>query len=272
MDANEAERQIAELKKQLEAAKTATPPAAGFMGALSPVLSVASLVPRWLVVAAGVVVVAWAGFEIYINAQTKVLQLDQTNAQTKKTVAEAKYAEELAEGQKAQAESAKEQAASAHAQSCTAQMSLLFGGAVYQFYLNDLPDTQAGRKLITECGDYLNDGQREQFTRKDAADAEEKRRAAKIAPVPTDEERQKVQDDLMLKAFGFKRTGSQVEDEKLICTAMIALALMRATDLDGDEVLKEVRTPGSKLVEMYKVPIGSHDDRALKCVMAMTAH
>jgi hypothetical protein len=66
MDKDEAERQIADLKRQLEAAQTA--PAGGFMGALSLVGSVVGLVPRPLLVAAGIVVVAWAGLEMYQNA------------------------------------------------------------------------------------------------------------------------------------------------------------------------------------------------------------
>ncbi len=70
-DTNELEALKARLKK-LEAAQSQAAPAAGWGGLFSLIGSVVALVPRWLVVAAGVVFVAWLGFDLYMNAQQKI--------------------------------------------------------------------------------------------------------------------------------------------------------------------------------------------------------
>lgn len=62
--------------KELEAAPAPAPGLGGFSG----VAALAGLVPRWLVIAGGAVFLAWAGFEIYINAQLTVVQLNVNKA------------------------------------------------------------------------------------------------------------------------------------------------------------------------------------------------
>ncbi len=72
-DANELDALKARLN-ELEAAQSQAAPAGGFMGAVSLIGHVVSLVPRWLLVAAGVVFVAWLGLDLYLNARVKMAQ------------------------------------------------------------------------------------------------------------------------------------------------------------------------------------------------------
>ena len=69
------------LKARVKELEAAPAPGAGF-GGVSGVAALASLVPRWLVVAGGVVFLAWAGLEIYINAQMQLLLLEKQRVDT----------------------------------------------------------------------------------------------------------------------------------------------------------------------------------------------
>ena len=82
MEANDAERQIAELKKQLEAAQ-APASIAGWGGLFSLVGSVVALVPRWLVVAAGVIFIGWLGFDLYVNVRVKMAEVERIEAESR---------------------------------------------------------------------------------------------------------------------------------------------------------------------------------------------
>jgi len=83
-ETGDAERQIAELKKQLEAAQgQASSPVTGWGGLFSLVGSVVALVPRWLVVAAGVIFIAWLGFDLYANVRVKMAEVERIEAQSR---------------------------------------------------------------------------------------------------------------------------------------------------------------------------------------------
>jgi hypothetical protein len=75
---SELELQNAELRQQLEAAKTAQ--TSGWAGLFSLVGSVINLVPRWLVVAAGIVFIGWLGTEVYFNAQILIANKNKATA------------------------------------------------------------------------------------------------------------------------------------------------------------------------------------------------
>jgi hypothetical protein len=57
-------------------------PVSGLAAVLAIVQAVVAVVPRWLVVAAGVVFVAWLGFDLYLNAQMKLLDLEAKRGET----------------------------------------------------------------------------------------------------------------------------------------------------------------------------------------------
>jgi hypothetical protein len=59
------------------------PQASGLGAVLSIVQAVVALVPRWLVVGAGVIFLAWLGFDLYINTQLKLLDLQAKQAETR---------------------------------------------------------------------------------------------------------------------------------------------------------------------------------------------
>jgi hypothetical protein len=80
-DTSELEALKARLK-ELETAQ-APAPAAGWGGLFSLVGSVVALVPRWLVVAAGVVFVAWLGFDLYANVQMKMAEVERVQAESR---------------------------------------------------------------------------------------------------------------------------------------------------------------------------------------------
>ena len=80
-DTAEIERLKARVR-ELEAAQAQPAPAAGFMGALSLVGHVVGLVPRPLLVAAGLVFVAWLGFEVYLNARKKMAETEGVETET----------------------------------------------------------------------------------------------------------------------------------------------------------------------------------------------
>jgi hypothetical protein len=54
------------------------PPLSGLAGILS-------IVPRWLIIAASIVLLAWTSFEIYINARINIAQVRQVEAQSCET-------------------------------------------------------------------------------------------------------------------------------------------------------------------------------------------
>ena len=76
-----APNELEALKARVKELEGAPSPSAGWSGLFSLVGSVVAIVPRWLVVAAGVVFVAWLGLEIYINAQSLLadLQIKRSN-------------------------------------------------------------------------------------------------------------------------------------------------------------------------------------------------
>jgi hypothetical protein len=57
-------------------------PVSGLAAVLAIVQAVVAVVPRWLVVAAGVVFVSWLGFDLYLNAQMKLTELEKTQGVT----------------------------------------------------------------------------------------------------------------------------------------------------------------------------------------------
>lgn len=76
------------LKARVKELEAAPGPGAGWGGLISLIGSVVAIVPRWLVVAAGVVFVAWLGFELYLNAWQKLAQTEQVDAEAKRAVME----------------------------------------------------------------------------------------------------------------------------------------------------------------------------------------
>jgi hypothetical protein len=56
-------------------------PVSGLAAVLAIVQAVVAVVPRWLVVAAGVVFVSWLGFELSQKAQQATLQTETMRAQ-----------------------------------------------------------------------------------------------------------------------------------------------------------------------------------------------
>lgn len=78
---NELERQIADLKKQLEATKSAQA-APGFHGSFSMIGELWGMIPRPLKLAVAAVFVAWLGLEVYITAQSQMLDLEVKSTRT----------------------------------------------------------------------------------------------------------------------------------------------------------------------------------------------
>ena len=64
-------------------------PAPSSLGALlSLVQTVIAIVPRWLVVAAGVIFLTWLGYDLYISSQLKLFDLQAKQAETRAKTAE----------------------------------------------------------------------------------------------------------------------------------------------------------------------------------------
>jgi hypothetical protein len=62
-------------------------PVSGLAAVLAIVQAVVAVVPRWLVVAAGVVFVAWLGFDLYLNARQKLAQTEAVEVETQVKIA-----------------------------------------------------------------------------------------------------------------------------------------------------------------------------------------
>jgi hypothetical protein len=52
-------------------------PVSGLAAVLAIVQAVVAVVPRWLVIAAGVVCLSWLGFELYLNARVKLAEVEK---------------------------------------------------------------------------------------------------------------------------------------------------------------------------------------------------
>ena len=74
----EREAALAARIKELEAAQA--PPAKGSGGPISLAAAIVSIVPRWLVAAAGVLLLAWLSFDLYMSARLKMAQTQATEA------------------------------------------------------------------------------------------------------------------------------------------------------------------------------------------------
>jgi hypothetical protein len=94
---DEKDRQIAELKKQLATATAEQ--STGWAGLFSLIGSVVNLVPKWLIPAAGLVFVAWLGFDLYINAQMKLIEKDRAAADAARAKVEADRAPQIVQSE-----------------------------------------------------------------------------------------------------------------------------------------------------------------------------
>jgi hypothetical protein len=71
-------------------------PAPSGLGAiLSIVQAVVAIVPRWLVVAAGVIFLTWLAFDLYLNTRAKLAQTEQTEAASLRKKVEVQGMEKL---------------------------------------------------------------------------------------------------------------------------------------------------------------------------------